>query len=507
MSIPCLTPRSLLRIPLFAFAVLAALPGTVRVGEAAPASRAMEAARAGDLQGLRAIVKAGGNVNEPGADGTTPLLAAAQRGAADTVAFLLANGAKADEANRYGATALRAAVTSGSLATTEALLKAGAAPDAVRRESGDTPLMLAARAGHAPIVRALLARGASVDRAEPRRGQTALMWATAEGHADVARLLVEAGASTKTLSKTKISPLMFAVRSGSVDTVKAILDAGVNANEPASDGMRPLVHAILNAHFDVAAYLLERGADPKVEDPHGQPLLVLTFMRKAENRALSSVLPRLLPQTGVDAFALAKLLLDKGADINVRYKGTGPPRHVALGSYRVPFTGATPFYIAAITADVPFMRFLVAHGADPKLTTDAGITPLLAASGIGRWEGETPGSNQDSLEAVKLAHELGNDPKAEVPRTGKMDATWLGANAVHGAANIGASNIVRWLAEQGVPLDLKSAKGVSPYHIAAGLDSGQFHAWPETAAVILQAARERGVTVDTAEPVLPRGGR
>ncbi len=487
-------------------ALALSVPGPGAALLAAGRSGPVDAARAGDIAALQAIARAGGHVNAPAVDGTTPLLVASQRGDHAAVAFLLAHGAKADQANRYGVTPLRAAVVHGNLAVVEALLKAGAAADALRRESGDTPLMLAARAGHAPVVRALLARGAKPDTAEPLRGQTALMWAAAEGHPEVARVLIEAGASTKALSKTKISPLMFAIRSGSVDTTKTILNAGVNVNEPASDGTRPLVLAIINAHFDVAAALLEHGADPKVEDPHGQPILVLTFMRKAENRALSTVLPRLLPQTGVDAFTLAELLLAKGADINARYKGNGPPRHVALGSYRVPFTGATPFYVAAITADVEFMRFLVKHGANPALTTDAGITPLLAASGIGRWEGETPGSNQDSLEAVKLAHELGNDPKAVVPPTGKMDSTWLGANAMHGAANLGASEIVRWLADKGVPLDVKSAKGVSPYHIAAGLDSGQFHAWPETAQVILQAAKDRGVTVDTTEPVLPRGG-
>ena len=490
-----------------ALALVMSAPGLDAAGVSAGGSAAVDAARTDNLAALQAIAKAGGDVNPPAVDGTTPLLVAAQRGDQATVTFLLAHRAKADQANRYGATPLRAAVVQGNLAVVEALLKAGAAADALRRESADTPLMLASRAGHAPVVRALLARGARPDTAEPLRGQTALMWAAAEGHPEVARLLIEAGASTKALSKTKISPLMFAIRSGSVDTTKAIVDSGVNVNEPASDGTRPLVLAIINAHFDVAAYLLERGADPKVEDPHGQPILVLAFMRKAENRALSTVLPRLLPQTGVDAFKLAELLLAKGADINARYKGNGPPRHVALGSYRVPFTGATPFYIAAITADVPFMRFLVTNGANPALTTDAGITPLLAASGIGRWEGETPGSNQDSLEAVKLAAELGNDPKAEIPRDGKMDSTWLGANAMHGAANLGASEIVRWLSDKGVPLDVKSAKGVSPYHIAAGLDSGQFHAWPETATVILQAAKERGVTVDTTEPELPRGGR
>lgn len=496
-----------MRHPIVGLTLLLALVTAPGAGLAAQSSPAVDAARAGDLAALKALPTAGGALNAPAPDGTTPLLAAALRGDDAIATFLLARGARPDQPNRYGATPLRAAVTAGSLPLTEALLKAGAAPDAVRRESGDTPLMLAARAGHAAIVRALLTRGASVDRAEPLRKQTALMWAAAEGHADVTRLLLEAGASTQARSKTGISPFSFAIRSGSLDTVRAFLDAGVNVNEPASDGTRPLVLAILNAHFELAALLLERGADAKVEDPHGQPLLVLAFMRRAENRALSTVLPRQLPQTGVDAFALAKLLVARGADVNARYRNAGPPRHIALGMYRIPFAGATPFYVASLVADVPFMRFLLTLGADPKTATDAGITPLLAASGIGYWQGETPGGNEDAFEAVKLTFELGNDPAAVVPPTGKMDPTWLGANAMHGAANRGSSELVRWLADKGVPLDVKSVKGLSPYHIAAGLDNGQFQAWPETATVILNVARDRGVAIDMREPVLNRGGR
>src|SRR5207302_584369 len=110
--------------------------------------------------------------------------------------------------------------------------------------------------------------------------------------------------------------------------------------------------------FDIAKYLLDRGADVKAQDPHGTPLQLLSFLRKAENIALATVLPRQLPQAGIDAFALATALMSAGDDVNARYAGNGPPRHVPLGSYRLQFTGATPFFIAAITVDVPWMRFL-----------------------------------------------------------------------------------------------------------------------------------------------------
>lgn len=479
----------------------------VPVALAAGRTSLAEAAQRGDLPAVRLLLNQPGTPDDAGLDGTTALHWAAQRGNLEMTGVLLGKGAKPDTPNRYGITPLRLASIAGHLPIVEALLAAGANPNQVRPESGDTVLMVAARSGHAGIVRALLAKGAMVDVAEPLRKQTALMWAAAEGHAEVVRVLLEGGASIKALSSTKMSPLTFAIRSGKVDVVRTMLDAGAGVNEPASDGTRPLVLAILNAHFEVAAFLLERGADANVDDPHGKPLHVLTFMRRASNIALSTTIPRQLPLTGVDAFALANALLAKGADINARYAGMGPPKHVALGSYRVPFKGATPFYIASITADVPFMKFLASKGANPTLATTANITPLLAAAGVGFWEGETPGKPEEAFEAVKLAVELGNDPKAVVtPGPERLDPTWSGANAMHGAANRGASEMVRWLAARGVPLDLKSAKGVTPYHIAAGLDSGQFHAWPETAKVIVQVGAERGVTIDTTDPKFPRGG-
>jgi ankyrin repeat protein len=152
------------------------------------------------------------------------------------------------------------------------------------------------------------------------------------------------------------------------------------------------------------------------------------------------------------------------------------------------------------------MRFLAANGADPNIPSLGNVTTLLAASGVGFWEGETPGSQAEAFEAIKLAYELGNDPKAVVlASTQKADASWLDATAMHGAANRGAVDMIRWLADKGVPLDKKSARGLSPYHIAAGLESGQFHAWPEAAALLLQIAKERGETIDTSEP--PKTGR
>ena len=80
--------------------------------------------------------------------------------------------------------------------------------------------------------------------------------------------------------------------------------------------------------------------------------------------------------------------------------------------------GATAFYVAAKNGDAPLMKILADAGADAKIPTKAGITPLMAACGLDYWEGEAPGpfaglSEAERLQAVKLAHELGNDINAQ----------------------------------------------------------------------------------------------
>ncbi len=464
----------------------------------------VEAVRTGDAAAIKAALSATRDVNVGSVDGTTALHWAARRGDASTLTALLQRGAKVDASNRYGVTALRAAAEQGSLPVVEALLKAGADANAIRKESGDSPLMIAARAGHAPVVRALIAKGAKVDLVEPLRKQTALMWAAAEHHPETVKVLVEAGADTKALSTKKISPLMFAIRAGDIESTRILLDTGIDVKEPAADGTHMLALAMINAHYALAKFLLERGADANGDDPNGKPLHILAFMHRADNRALSTVLPRQIPQTGVETYALMNELLARGADINARFPGYGAPRKIALGGYRMSLAGATPFFIAATTVNVPLMKFLKGKGADTNIPSLSGITPLLAASGIGFWEGECPGTNAEAMESVQYLVELGQDPKAVIAGGSKPDPQWEGSTAMHGAANRGAPELVDWLAARGVPLDTTSKRGLRPYHHAAGLDGFLFHASPESVQRLMALAKARGETIDLSEPPAPK---
>ena len=93
------------------------------------------------------------------------------------------------------------------------------------------------------------------------------------------------------------------------------------------------------------------------------------------------------------------------------------------------FTGQTPFLTAALSGDVTVMRLLLEHGADPKITTVAGTTALMAAAGINWVFYQTYDEGpKELLEAVELCYSLGMDVNA---------VNSMGLTAVHGAANRG----------------------------------------------------------------------
>lgn len=134
-------------------------------------------------------------VNEPNAEGFTPLGLAAFFGHADAVQVLLAYGAAVDQVDksRFGNTALDAAVAANHADVVRALLAAGASTN-VRDAAHYTPLHKAAGNGNLEIARLLLEHGAEV-AAVRDGGSTPLADAQAKGHGDVAELLRQHGAS------------------------------------------------------------------------------------------------------------------------------------------------------------------------------------------------------------------------------------------------------------------------------------------------------------------------
>jgi uncharacterized protein len=455
-------------------ALVALLVAGVGVGRAAPV-RLIDAVKAGDRAAIQALLRQPVDVNAADPDGTTALHWAARANDSETAGALLRAGADVKAANRYGVTALSLASTNGSAALVEMLLSADADPNTATPE-GETALMTAARSGSTGAVNALLAHGADVNRKEAWRGQTALMWAAAEGHADVVRLLLARGADRRARSNGGFTPLLFAVREGRIDAVAALLDAGADLNEslparrrgaassangaPTEAGVNAFMLAVANVHYELAAFLLDRGADPNSAPEGFTALHQITWLRRpgtGDNNPAPQGSGR------VDSLTLVRKLVAAGAHVNAR-----ATKQANMGvTIRFHSIGATPFLLAARTADVPLMRLLLELGADPLLANDDGTTPLLAAAGVGTNSPlEEPGTEAEVLEAVKLVLERG----------GAIDTVDKnGDTAMHGAAHKHGPSVIRFLAEKGAKVQIwnqPNTANQTPLQIAEGVVVG-----------------------------------
>jgi ankyrin repeat protein len=353
--------------------------------------------------------------------------------------------------------------------------------------------MTAARTGKLAPVQALLSRGADVN-AKERRGQTALMWAAADGQAEVVEALINAGADFRTPLPSGFTPLCFAVREGRASVVHALLKAGADVNEAmqptkksagraASAGTTPLILAVENGHFELAVTLLQAGADPNDQRSGFSALHTMTWVRKPNRGDGEDGDPPPAGSGNLNSLEFIKELVARGADVNLRL------RKGASGRGILSKVGATPFLLAAATADVPLMRTLVELGADPLLPNADNCTPLLAAAGVGtRAPGEEAGSESEALEAVALALELGGDVNT-------VDNN--GETAMHGAAYKSLPKVVQFLAEKGAKIELwnkKNKYGWTPLLIAEGYRVGNFKPSAETIAALHRVMLAAGVT-------------
>ncbi len=462
---------------------------------ATPTSPLADAAEKSDRAAIRALLKQRADVNTTQADGMTALHWAVYHDDREVAELLVRAGARVQTANRYGVTPLSLASTNGNAALIELLVKAGADPNAAL-PGGETPLMTAARTGSLPSVKALLSHGALVDGKEEGRGQTALMWAAAEGHAAVVQMLIAAKADVQARLPSGFTPLFFAIREGRLAVVRILLEAGVDVNGaiPADGprrrsyggrlpptGLSPLLLAVQNAHFELAAELLEAGANPNVDLTGYTVLHAITAVRKP---GVGDNDPAPEGSGRIDSLELVKRLAARGANLNARMT-----KRVNLNNTRANEIGATPFFLAALTADAELMKTLVALGADPRLTNVENSTPLMVAAGLAtRSPGEDAGTESEVLEAVQAALELGADVNA-------VDNN--GETAMHAAAYKNLPKVVKFLAERGAKIDVWNRDdkfGWTPLAIATGYRFGNFKPSPDTEAAIREVMIAAGVT-------------
>jgi ankyrin repeat protein len=497
-------------------AVLAlALLGTAA---AAAQQSLLDAAEAGDRAAALAALEAGADVHARGPDGATALLWAAYNADALLVERLLAAGADANVQNEFGTSALAEAAIGGYTGVIRALLKGGADAN-LRNPEGETPLMAVARTGEVEAATLLLDAGADVNAIELWGEQSALMWAAAQKHPEMIELLIARGADVnargavrnwerkvikeprpKDMNQGGFTPLLYAAREGCIECARELVAGGADLDLPDPHRVTPLVMALLNLHFDLAAYLIEAGADVNKWDLYGRSPLYMaadTSTLPVQGNGSMVVLPSMDKLKAID---VARLLLEKGANVNAQLKRRPPYRNVPQdrGGDSILSQGATPLLRAARAGDTPMVELLLAHGALVDLPSNQGVTPLMAAAGVEYGLRVTRGRNRTEegvLSTMRALLDAGADINARMlvePR-GESAAHLLvieqrlsdysydyrgrqvpsvrakpHRTALHGAAMKGFTPFVKFLAENGADLYAKDAYGATALDLAEG---------------------------------------
>src|SRR5688572_12716757 len=461
---------------------------------AAGESLIVDAAKRHDATAVRGLIAKRASVNDTSRDGSTALLWAAYHSDVAMTRALIAAGANPNLANKYGITPLLQASRTGADDVVQALLRAGADP-ALAHPEGETPLMAAAFAGSLPTVRLLLESNADVNAVDSYQKQTAMMRAAAEGHADVIQALLDAKADPNKkahvtgLEERKhadhatggFTALMFAARNGHEAAIRTLIKGGADPKLSNGDGATPTIIAIVNDRFDLAKTLVELGADP-----NDGSLYFAVDMHDATSdmRARDGSRPRADHSNTMGALDLVKVLLDRGADPNKPFVGQLHSTTLCCGEE----VNSSPFYRAAVAADVEALKLMIAKGAKVEwspaevkkeakggggrgMNANVGKTPMMMALNGGRGAAFAAGpgfdrlgappfredSNREPLEAIKVLLAAGADPNAKDP---------AGASMLHQAVTARLVAVIRELAAKGAKLDAVNKDNLTPLHLA-----------------------------------------
>lgn len=495
--------------------ILAALALPVFAAEIQPANspaKLVETIKAGQrVAALDMIAKKSADVNAAEADGTTPLIWAANLNDADLALRLLKAGANAKAHNQLGTTALSEAALNANTPLIKALLDAGADPNFAGPD-GQTALMVVARTSNVAAAKLLLDKGANPNVRESQREQTPLMWAAASSQGAMVRELLAHGAEVDAHSAVDLmtplvsgepraqprppggeTAMLFATREGCMDCVKALVEKGAKLDLADPEGVTPLITAVFNTRFDVAKYLIEKGANIDKWDWWGRTPLYLAVDYntlphggRPDQPALDDTLP-------ID---IIKMLLDRGANPNPQLKLFPPFR--ATGNDRgldgMLTIGVTPLLRAAKAFDAPAIKLLLDHGAIVDLPSSQGMIPILAASGMGSTDADTRGYfttsdvEERSIAALDLILAHGGEINGRAGR-------FLQA-PLHGAAFWGWNKAVEHLLEKGADINLADNRGFTAVDYAMGRAGGNS-----------RGGQRIDVHKDTADLLMAKGGK
>lgn len=268
------------------------------------------------------------------------------------------------------------------------LVDRGAAFETFNKE-GYTPLMLAAMVGDIVIVTYLHNHGAIIDTPSNHhqyKGYTALMLAASRiGHSNsltlpqtsVINYLIEQGADINLHGGDKKTTLhLLSSKNTPLQLIDISFAYGAKPNVLDALGYTPLNWALYSKRIDIAKLLIEKGADINIG------INIIEYIQR-------------------DDFVAVDFYLDNHYDLNKEYKNTTPLIFVCANGkteYVTKFIdagadvnfvlskGKTPLFAAIASGNLEIVKILVEAGADVKYKSKDGINSFVLANSIGQKE-------------------------------------------------------------------------------------------------------------------------
>ena len=287
--------------------------------------------------------------------GRTPLMMAVAQADTPRVSALLAAKADPDAADANGVRAIHYAAGEPDTALLRTLIVGGADINA-RGRTGKTPVMEAARLGMLRNVKILVDAGAKLDVCDDLDRNVVMFGAMAkQSSLDIVKYLLENGAPNFTFTSRGDTPLFLAIDHGNTETALYLLDRleKFAGNQGIYAGPVNIEYTIFNRYNEVT-------------------LIGLTAMKHAiyadDMKVVEALVERELPLNS-SVNRIYKTLQ------RINIEGF----HELLARNGVINDGKKPLFWAAETGNVPMLKYLVEHGANPNEIDHAGKRPLAYA--------------------------------------------------------------------------------------------------------------------------------
>ena len=378
-------------------------------------------------------------------EGYTALHCSARNGSYEVFNFLADMGADINIKTIDGINCLHIAADSGHLNLCKKLINKHKFDAQMANNDGFTALHYSAKSGSYDLLKYFADSGTDINCTN-NEGLNCLHSAALYGHFDLCKTLIDKHNFNVQLTSNKgITGLHFSASNGSYELVQLFVNMGTDIKLKTIDGRNCLHIAAVSGHLNLCKTLINKhNIDVQLTDNDGCTALHYS----AKN----------------GSYELVKFFADVGTDINLEANDGTNCLHIAaryghlnlcktlidkhnFNSEMATKEGWTALHYSAKNGSYELVKFFADMGTDINLKTNVGNNCLHIAANSGHLE---------------LCKTLVNKHKFDVTISDNN-----GGTALHFSAISGSYELVRYFADMGIQINLKTNEGVNCLHIAA----------------------------------------